>query len=75
MKHLFLSPSFGAFRAYEPLAFKVAKELAARKGTSTFDKVETIRDGHRLEIIGYGETVEVFLDDDETPFVFDVVGV
>jgi hypothetical protein len=75
MKFLFLSPAFGAFRAYEPLAFRVAKQVTNQKGISKYDRVKLEREGHLLEVIGYGSTIEVYLDNDETPFVFDVEAV
>lgn len=70
MKYVVTSPVFGEFRAYEPLAFELAKRTIEFSSTSKF-KTEAYTEGKKAIVTGMGSKIKVEFENME-PFYFNV---
>lgn len=69
-KQLIISPSFGAFRAYEPVAFELAEQAVYKENKTHFTR---LTDAGR--VIAKGNKIIVELHGVEDPFYFDLISV
>lgn len=75
-KFIIDSPVFGAFRAWEPLCYDIAKKSLEYADSLEVERVVVGKDpkygDYKAKVIGAGNLVEVYLDKDPDPFVFNV---
>lgn len=75
-KYIIDSPVFGAFRAWEPLCYDIAKKAIEFADTIDVEKEVHGKDpeygSYKAKVIGGGNIVEVYLENDPDPFVFNV---